>query len=353
MNKVVVGLVALAVVVLAYLAMSESVALRDAQADLAAVTRERDALRERVAALENTERELLARNAQLRASTLEDPSAASPAEPAPAATVTRQFASAAASPVDPLDSPAMRSLMAITQKGRLDARYAGLFRMLQLSPERLDRLKQLLVDRQNAPMDVFAAASRQNLLGPNAGAELQQLVQAELAAIDESIHELLGPAGFAEYQAYERTQVERSLVDRLNDRLSYTDAPLTEQQAEALVDLLAAARSTGAASAGNSSPDNVGGARVGIAVGGANMVFSYGPGMLNGGGATITEDTINGARSVLNEQQLAALRELQTEQRAMEQMAELLRRSAPPPDDQRSGWVPVSGEAAVAVPMQP
>lgn len=221
-----------------------------------------------------------------------------------------------------LESPEMRRLMAVEQKGRLDNRYAALFKSLKLPPERLDKLKQLLVDKQSAPMDVFAEARAQGMVGPESRAQIQELLQSTNQEIDDSIHTALGDAAYSQYQRYEQTQSQRGLVDQLSSRLSYTDAPLSASQAEQLVALLAA----------NSSSTTGDGATATFAFavggpGGGPPMMMGGP----GGGATITNEAIAAAQTTLSSAQVEALRQLQAEQQAQQQMAQTMRQNFGPP----------------------
>jgi hypothetical protein len=347
MRNTTVVILALAAVLLAGLAFRETSAARHARTALATAVEERDGLRERLARLEEEQKSLTSQNASLR-SAATSTGARPPPDTMP---VNKPFTTAVARgrmprPMEALDSPEMRQLMAIEQKGRLDGRYAALFKALRLSPDQLDRFKQLLVDKQNTAMDVMAVAHRQDLLSPGSGADLATMVKKEQDVVDSSIRSLLGETAYEEYQDYERTRSQRGVVDQLASRLSYTDAPLSPQQAEALVDLLAAERSTQPQPV---RPDPAAaGMRVAIAAGGGDTMVSFGP--MGGDGAPISDASLAGAQTVLSEAQLSALRQLQAEQQAQQQMSELLRRSMPMPMQTSA---PAQGAAWVATPGDP
>jgi hypothetical protein len=328
MKNSTVALLGVAVVVLAGLALRESWSARQARTARDVAVQERDGLRDRVAQLEKEQQALQIENAGLHTAAATTrptgermPSMKPFTAAAPRGRVPPPFAA--------FDSPEMRQLMAIEQKGRLDARYAALFRALHLPPEKLADLKKLLVDKQNAMMDVLAAAHRQDLFDPANGADVPGLIKREQDLIDSGIRELLGETAYEEYQDYERTRAQRGVVDQLSSRLSYSGDPLTAQQAEALVDLLSAERSTRPAAA-DPTEQNVG-VRVAVGASSGNTMVAFGPGGLSGDSAPITDASLAGAQSVLNEAQLAALRQLQAEQLAQQQMSELLRRSMPMP----------------------
>lgn len=324
MKKIVAAVLVASIATLAYLAMRESTAARTARAARDMAVEERDALRARVTALEKQTATLTSANSALQAQVDATPPAP-PSPPPEARTFTRAMPRGRmAGPMAMFDSPEMRQLMAVEQKGRLDSRYAGLFQALRLPPEKLDQLKQLLVDKQSTAMDVISAAHQQNLIGPGTGGDVHELVQQETAALDSSIRDLLGDTAFEEYQDFERTRAERNIVDRLASRLSYSESPLDPAQSEALIDLLSAQRATQPAA----PPAGEQGVRMAVAIGSTDAAFSFG-----GPGASdslpITESTVTSAESVLNEAQLAALRQLQAEQQAQQKMGELFRQNLP------------------------
>jgi hypothetical protein len=58
------------------------------------------------------------------------------------------------------------------------------------------------------------------------------------AEIDQQIQSTLGPDGFAQFQSYEQTLPERNTVNQIQQSLSYTSTPLTDQQAQELLQYL-------------------------------------------------------------------------------------------------------------------
>jgi hypothetical protein len=329
MRNTTVVILALAVALLVVLAFRDAASARQARTALDTAVAERDALRERLAQAEQERQNLSMENASLRATAAQAPAA--PAGAPQFKTFTRALPRGRiGGPMEAFDSPEMRQLMALEQKGRLDGRYATLFQALRLPPEKLEQLKQLLVDKQNAMMDVMAAAHRQNLFEGGNAADVPGLMRREQDAIDSNIRELLGDAAFEEYQDYERTRAQRGLVDQLANRLSYTDNPLTPQQSQAMVDLLAAERATQPASTATTNVPQAGVRVAFAAAAGSDTVVAVGP-MAGGEAAPVTDASLTAAQTVLSEQQIAALRQLQAEQQAQQQMSELIRRSMPMP----------------------
>lgn len=206
-----------------------------------------------------------------------------------------------------LENPEAQRLMAVQQRGALDQRYGALFRMLNLPPDQLERLKDLLVERQTAGVDVLAAARSQGLSNRENRAEIRSLLEATQAEVDESIRALLGESGYQRYEYYNSTQPQRAAVGRLEQRLSYSTLPLSASQSEQLVQLLAAQSPSGTAAA---SPRF------------ARAAFFGG-----GPGTPITDELVTQAATILSPVQLDALRQLQQEQQAQARLGQLMRES--------------------------
>jgi hypothetical protein len=188
-----------------------------------------------------------------------------------------------------MDRPEVQRLMAIQQKSALDSRYAALFRNLSLTPDQLERFKELLVEKQTAASDVRSAAREQGMNGREDREALSKMVADTQAEIDENIRAALGENGFAQYENFEKTLPQRNLVNQLERRLSYSGTPLTNQQSEQMVAILASTPA-GQTSGASGRPRDL--------------------------RNPITDATINQARGVLAGPQIDALRQLQQEQQA-------------------------------------
>lgn len=209
-----------------------------------------------------------------------------------------------------MDQPEMQKLVAIQQKAGLDSHYSALFKALNLTPDQLDKFKNLLVEKRTAMMDVMAAAREQGInprTDPNA---FRQLIANAQAEIDNSIKTTLGETAFNQYQNYEKTLPQRGVVDQLQGRLSYSGTPLSTAQSEQMVQILATtapARATG------------------------NMPLPLTPfgntaaAALGGGGARITDAAINQSLGVLAAPQVDALKQLQQEQQAQAELNAAIR----------------------------
>lgn len=213
-----------------------------------------------------------------------------------------------------MEDPEFAAAWQAQQKAALDGPYAPLFRKLNLTPQQVDRLKTLLAERSTARMDVMSAAREQGFTGRESRDEIRTLMQATQAEIDASIREVLGEQGFSQLQQYERTAPQRTVVNQLESRLSYSSAPLTSAQSEALVNILAET----SGSRGRTTT--------------AGMYFS--PGSF-GPPAAISDSALVRAQAVLSPDQLAALRQIQADQQAQQNVQEKIRersrQNRPPP----------------------
>ena len=194
------------------------------------------------------------------------------------------------------------------QRARLDGRYAELFAKLNLPPATLTRLQDLMSEKQNAARDVFSAARAEGL-GRENREELRELMQMTQNEINREIEGLIGEAGVATLREYERTTVQRNMVEQLETRLSYAATPLNRAQAEAMVTIFTQTASSGGGPGGQDgrggSPFDGGGDRPGL----------------------ITADTLARAQAVLSPDQLKALSDLQAEQAAAQTINAAMRQS--------------------------
>ncbi|MFA6286928.1 MAG: hypothetical protein WC661_06030 [Opitutaceae bacterium] len=195
----------------------------------------------------------------------------------------------------------------IERRSQLDNRYAGLFKQLNLSASQLESFKNLLVERDSAAMDVYAAA-RDKGIDPRADRDaINKLVAESQADVDQSIKAALGDTGYQQYQNYQTTQPQRAVVSQLEQRLSYSATPLTSTQSSFLVQAL----STQSTDAAATAIDQSGG--------------PGGPGSRGGNTVAITDAVIQQAQSVLTPDQVTALKDLQAQQQAQQKMSQIFR----------------------------
>lgn len=208
-----------------------------------------------------------------------------------------------------MNDPKVVQLMNSREKLMLDSRYAALFKSLlqgsNLNLQQIDAFKDLLVEKQNTTRDIMMTSRAE---GVTDRSEVNKLIKAAQAELDTQIQSTLGATGFAEYQQYEKTAPQRSLVSQLSQSLSYTDAPLSDAQSQQLIKIL----SENSANTGSNQARNFGG-------------FGGGPGGMGGpfsGSTPISDAAIAQAQTVLVPTQLQALTALQQQQKAQQEMME-------------------------------
>lgn len=205
-----------------------------------------------------------------------------------------------------MNNPKFAKLMNAREKQMISARYAALFKSLvqsgKLTTEQVESFQSLLAEKQTTMRDIMTAAREQGITDRS---QIDQLVKSAQAELDAQLQSTLGADAYAEYQAYEQTYPQRSLVSQLEQSLSYSSSPLTDAQSQQLLEVLA---STSTASAGGEGGPPGGG----------------GPGG-PGGGVTITDATLTAAQSVLSAAQLQALTELKEQQTAQRELMATMR----------------------------
>jgi hypothetical protein len=322
------GAIAIALGTYAYLAHADLVKVRG---DLESMRHDRDSLHSRIAELEKSAKASAASLAQATAQ-----AANAPTGPRP-----RRFGGETGGPIPfraggmggPMafgafmDNPAVQKLLSIQQKAGLDSRYAALFKQLNLSPADLDKFKNLLVEKQATVRDAVTAARAQGVSAGDNRDALKQVISNAQAEVDDNIKTVLGGDAYSQYQTYEQTQPERNLVTQLQQRLSYSATPLTDEQANQVIAIMAAnAPQTGSNSGG---------------LGGGFGPFGGG----RNGGPPITDAVVAAAQGVLSDTQVAALTQLQQEQQAQAELAAQMRAA-------RQAATSTANTAATGAPQQ-
>jgi hypothetical protein len=295
-----------------FYAFQQQKSLRDARSAAEALEKERADLRKKLWDAERRRNEL---EAQLRAKSDGSPDANS-AAPASAENAAMDAAIRMAGNDGPfgrfmamMDNPEVQRLVAAQQRGALDARYAALFKSLNLTPQQLEQFKNLLVEKRTAVADVMAAARSQGLTGRENRDEVRALVQNAQNEVDNNIRSTLGEAAYSQYQNFEQTQPQRAVVSQLQQRLSYSGTPLTDAQSEQLVQVLASSTPTNGGGATGATPRPGGVA--------TRLGFN--------GGAAITDQAVSQSSTVLAPAQVQALQQLQQEQQAQAQLTKIMR----------------------------
>jgi hypothetical protein len=210
-------------------------------------------------------------------------------------------------------NPEFQRLLALQLKSRLSETYGPLFKSLNLTPDQLAQFQTLLADKQQALMDTLQAARDQGINPRTDPDGFKTLVNQATSQVDATIQQQLGDAGYQQYQQYQQTLPERNTVNALTQQLSYTQTPLTDDEANAMVQLLAQNQPQ---RAGNGTSGTTNGGD-----GGPNLAA-----LLNGGGnAKITPESVTAAQGILSAPQMAVLQQVQAQQQAQQQMQQMIR----------------------------
>lgn len=295
----------LAVVFLGYLSWQQRQQIAALEASVARYATERATWQPRVAELEQraTAAEKARGEAEAR---LAETRAAAPATRADSARVRTTMAS-------PLDNPATQRMMATTLKSTLDQRYGALFRQLKLSPAELDKFKDLLAERQMSTLDAVRALQAQGG-GAVSATELPELMRKVQGDVDASIRGLLGDERFAQYQDFNQNLASYTLLDQIERRLSYTNAPLQQSQSAALARVLIETAQP------NPGLGGMGGMMQSLG-GSSPMVTALVQ-------RPLSDDAIARAQGILDPAQVEVLRQIQAEQQEQANMIRSLRANA-------------------------
>jgi hypothetical protein len=247
-----------------------------------------------------------------------------------------------------MNKPEVQAMVGLQQRAAIEARYATLFKNLNLPQEQIEKLKTLLAERSTTMQDVMAAAREQGINPRENPEAFQKLVANAQNEINNGIKAVIGEQGFAQLGTYEKTLPQRNLVNELQQRLSYTSTPLTPTQAEQMVQILAnnalqrptaAANSSGTpggrpqgsrggppGSFGGRGGTDFGGVVAGVMGGGPGMgmVFGGTDAGRGGGAATVTPAAVAQSQTVLAPPQVAALQQIQQQQQAQQQLRQLV-----------------------------
>ncbi len=128
-----------------------------------------------------------------------------------------------------MENPEMKDAMRAQQKTMLSMLYGALFKKLQLTPEALDQLKDIQLNKQMAGMAMLGKGDKKQ--------QMAALTEAQKQA-EQAVKDLLGDEKYAIYQDYESTVGERMAIGQLNQQLSEKNMPLDDVQQEEFVTLM-------------------------------------------------------------------------------------------------------------------
>ncbi len=124
-------------------------------------------------------------------------------------------------------------------RSKIEGRYAPLFNQLHLTPEQAGKVTELLVAKREAGVDAAVGAVQQDINPLDDPKGFDQAVQVSRSEIEDEIKAALGDTAYAQYQQFNAGQNQQAVVNRLQQSLSGTPAPLTGEQAQLFQELLA------------------------------------------------------------------------------------------------------------------
>jgi hypothetical protein len=124
-----------------------------------------------------------------------------------------------------------------TERTGLDLQLGPLFTSLNLSPAQTERLKDIMMERFQSLADAIDAAQARGL--SMADPEVKATYQTSVNKMENDLHTLLGDAGYEQLKQFGATAGIREVVRSLASDLYHGSAPLTAQQGEQLVQLVA------------------------------------------------------------------------------------------------------------------
>jgi hypothetical protein len=130
-----------------------------------------------------------------------------------------------------MKDPQMKEMIRTQQKMMFERTYGPLTNYVSLPADRLDRLKDLIADRQMALTEVSMT-----VLG--GGGDVREEAATQVKAVkdeyDKKIKDLLGPTDYETFAQYEQSVGERMQVQLFKEKLP-ADAALTDQQEYELI----------------------------------------------------------------------------------------------------------------------
>jgi len=285
-----------------------------------------------------------------------------------------------------LGKPEVQAMVNLQQKSAVEQRYAPFFKNLNLPTEQIDKLKALLAERATTVQDVLSVATEQGMNPRENPAAFRKLIATAQNEITSSMRAVIGDAGLAQLSSYEQSIPQRTIVNDLQMRLSYTSTPLTPAQADQLVGILAANPPARKKDTPTGQPNAVGPAQgVGVMRDGArtaDLTMSLGAGGsappemsawimsaligglgLPGGGndapargaaaSLITPAALSQAQGVLAPPQAAALQQIQQQQQSQQELRQLINETLAPKPNSNPTSPPFGINPPPATPAPP
>jgi cell division protein FtsB len=212
-------------------------------AQVAALQKDNDDLRPKLAKMEQRAKDDAAEVEKLRGQTPHYlPGVATTTNPAEAANAARKRNLNPDEMATLIKNPAMQSIISSQAGAVIQMEYKDLMDKLKLSPEERDYMQKLLVAKQMDKMNIGMQYLNPSLSPEDKAAIGQQFVQAQQAD-DANVHSFLNSdSDFADYQAYSQQEPERLQVGMMETSLANGSEALDPNTADALTNLMSTTR---------------------------------------------------------------------------------------------------------------
>ena len=219
-----------------------------------------------------------------------------------------------------MKDPEFRRLQGLVNARFMDQNFAGLYKQLNLSPENLAKFKALANERIASAQDAYGMAMEQGIDPQKDPAGFKAVMKSAMDAVDTQIKAVIGDDGWKTASTYATTMQQRAVATQLQQSLSYSSAPLTDDQANQVTALLAA----------NPAPRDPAAVVTVVNIEGMPITMKgYQAGYAGPYGgiqpeASVSDAALNQAAGVLSQQQVAALKQLQQVQQSQQQLGQIM-----------------------------
>ena len=158
-----------------------------------------------------------------------------------------------------MKAPGMKEMMKQQNLAQMDMLFGRLFESFQLNPEEKEHFKQLLAARTSAQTEMALKLMDENLT-PDQKKQVGADYEAARKASNEAIRTFLGDENdYKTFEHWEDTQPERAQLEMMGGRSHFSTAgePLTPDQEQRLVDVMATVRKAPSQLPDLSKPENV------------------------------------------------------------------------------------------------
>lgn len=160
---------------------------------------------------------------------------------------------------DMMKAPGMKEMVKQQNLAQMEMTFGRLFDAFQLNPEEKENFKQLLAARTGAQTEMGLKLMEENLT-PEQRKQITAEYEVAKKTSDEQIRTFLGDeADYKTFQHWEDTQPERMSFEMMGGRAHFSSAgePLTPDQEQRLVDVMATVRKAPSKLPDLSKPENV------------------------------------------------------------------------------------------------